>query len=145
MPGPAESGRILGVDFGERRIGVALSDPTATVASPLSVVERVGPRKDANAIGRLVEREGVVTVVVGLPRTLDGDERRSAEEARAFADRIRRRLPGLPVHLWDERLTTAQAEREMIADGARRSRRRQRVDAVAATLILQSWLDARGS
>jgi putative Holliday junction resolvase len=133
----------LGVDLGEVRIGLALSDPLGVIAQPLETLSRVGPRRDVGAIAALVDRHEVSTVVIGLPRLLSGAEGEAARGAREFARRLESRLRGVGVELWDERLTTAQAERTMISGGVRRARRKQRVDALAAVLILQSFLDAR--
>ncbi|MDH3628842.1 MAG: Holliday junction resolvase RuvX [Acidobacteriota bacterium] len=134
--------RAMGVDYGERRIGLALSDPLGVTAQPFAVVERVGPRKDANVIGDHFEEQSVDVLVVGLPLTLSGEAGPAVDAVRQFVERVQRRLPGKRIVFWDERMTTVQAEREMITTGARREKRRQRIDSVAATLILQSWLDA---
>jgi putative Holliday junction resolvase len=135
------AGSAIGLDAGSVRVGVAASDPTGTLASPLAVL----PRVPADALwsrlrSECAERDAGV-VVVGLPRRLDGSEGDAARDARALAERAGRELR-LPVTLWDERMTTVLAERGMIAGGARRRERRRRVDAVAAALMLQSWLDA---
>lgn len=135
--------RILGIDLGQVRIGLALSDPLHLTAQPLESYRRVGPRKDLQYLARLIEENDVSEVVVGLPRLLSGEEGEAAATCREFAEALGRRLPRLRVELWDERLTTVEAERTMIAGGVRRRRRRERVDAVAATLILQGFLDAR--
>jgi putative Holliday junction resolvase len=106
-------------------------------------VHRTGPVKDLKAIARLVREQGAGTVVVGLPLLMSGEEGSRARDAREFAESLGRRLPGVAVELWDERLTTVQAERAMIAGNVRRKRRKQKIDTLAATLILQSYLDAR--
>jgi putative Holliday junction resolvase len=130
---------LIGVDVGERRVGLAVSDPTGTIASPLCTLER-GPRLWTELARALAERESG-SVVVGLPRRLDGTEGQAASEARRFAAHLRRRLQ-VEVDFWDERLTTREAERSLIAQGVRRADRRRRVDAVAASLMLQAYLDA---
>jgi len=130
--------RVLGVDPGEVRIGVALSDPSRTVATALETVAA-----GAGAVPRLVAlavEHGCDTVVVGLPRALSGRETASTAAARALADQIA--ASGLAVELWDERLSSAEAERVLLASGRRRAQRRQERDRVAAALILQGWLDA---
>ncbi len=132
----------VGVDVGTVRVGIAGSDETGTIATPLRTV----PRQPAARLWREVE-EVVVDrlperIVVGLPLRLDGSEGDSAVDARGIAEQLHRRT-GLPVEMWDERFTTAAAERSMIAAGQRRAKRRQSIDAVAATLLLQSWLDSR--
>jgi putative Holliday junction resolvase len=140
-----DGGRTLAVDLGDVRVGLALSDPLGISAQPLESLPRVGPRKDLERIARLVEDAGVSTVVVGLPLLMSGEEGPRALAAREFAERLGRRLRGVGVELWDERLTTVQAERALISSNVRRGKRRSVVDAAAAILILQNWLDARSS
>jgi putative Holliday junction resolvase len=132
----------LGIDLGERRIGVAVSDPLGVTARPLGFVEHVSLSQDVAAVGELAHRRGAQAVVVGLPLNMDGSEGPAARRARRFAEALRRRL-GITVHMWDERLTTVQAERDLVAAGQRRSRRRDTRDATAAALILQGYLDAQ--
>ncbi len=131
---------LIGVDVGERRVGLAASDPTGTIASPLRTVER-GPRLWGDLARAMAERNARIAVI-GLPRRLDGTEGPAALETRRFAAELARRLD-VEVDFWDERLTTKEAERSLIAQGMRRADRRQRVDAVAASLMLQAYLDAR--
>lgn len=133
--------RILAVDLGDARIGLALSDPLGLTAQPYATLERVGPRRDLAALEQRVRAERVAIVVVGLPRLMSGEEGSRARGAREFADRLARRIPGIRVELWDERLTTVQAERTMISGKVRRARRRRIVDELAAVLILQGFLD----
>ncbi|HEX4755541.1 MAG TPA: Holliday junction resolvase RuvX [Candidatus Dormibacteraeota bacterium] len=132
----------LGIDVGTVRVGLAGSDETGTIATPLRTV----PRQPAARLWREVEQVVVdrlpERIVVGLPLRLDGSEGDSAVDARGVAEQLHRRT-GLPVEMWDERFTTVAAERSMIAAGQRRARRRETIDAVAATLLLQSWLDSR--
>lgn len=140
---PAEKvGAVLGLDVGSVRVGVAAGDPTGTIASPLVVLPRSDSRKLWERLREQVAAREVTRVVVGLPRLLDGSEGDMARDARDFAEAARREL-AVDVVMWDERLTTVQAERSMIAAGERRQARRRSVDAVAAALMLQSWLDAR--
>ena len=134
--------RVLGVDVGTRRIGVALSDPTGTIAQSLTVIPRTGWRVVLGEIQRLVEAHGVERIVVGLPLRLDATEGDAARDARAFAARLAASLP-MPVVMQDERLSTAEAERVMVAQDARRRQRRQHRDAVAAAVFLQTYLDRR--
>lgn len=133
------------MDLGEARVGLALSDPDGLIANALDTVEVRGA-SDADAVARsiaeVVDRRDVTTVVVGLPRALSGREGRPAQHAREVA-RLVEELTGLEVELWDERFTTVEAERVMIAGGTRRRERRAAVDRVAATLLLQTYLDAR--
>ncbi len=134
--------RILAVDPGSKRVGVALSDPTETIAQALATVpaqpEESLPRRLA-VIARSHEAE---RIIVGLPLRLDGTHGAEAAAARRLADAIRRESR-LPVELVDERLTTAAAERALIAGGVKREQRRQGVDRVAATMLLQGHLDHR--
>ena len=136
-------GRLLALDLGEARIGLALSDLLGITAQPLPALQRVGSRKDLHKLGALVEEHEVATVVVGLPLKLSGEKGPEAAAAREFAARLERHVGRARVVLWDERLTTVQAEREMIRGDVRRRRRREKVDSMAAALILQSYLDAR--
>jgi putative Holliday junction resolvase len=138
-----EGKRILALDLGDARIGLALSDPLGITAQPAGIIKASGIDRDVRRVSELVRKHGVDRVVVGYPLHLSGRVGTRAEEANAFAERLREALPGLAVEMWDERLTTAQAEREMIADNVRRRKRRQMVDSLAAVLILQSYLDAR--
>jgi putative Holliday junction resolvase len=134
--------RHLGLDVGDVRIGVAISDETATVATGLPTIERVGPRKDVKAILALVRERGVARLVVGLPRRLDGTVGAQGEKVLAFAEALRPAV-GVPVAMWDERFTTSLAEQALIEGGVKRRDRKAHVDRVAATLILQSYLDAQ--
>lgn len=133
--------RVLGIDVGSVRIGVAVSDETRTVASPVATVPNE-PRTLWARLAREMEDRRVELVVVGLPRRLDGSEGDAAKGAREFALELERRT-GTAVELWDERFTTTIAERSLIESGVRRRRRREVIDAVAAAVLLQSWLDAR--
>ena len=132
--------RLLGLDVGDKRIGVALSDETSTLASGLPTLERVGPRKDLQAVASLVQRHEVSDVVVGLPRQLDGSLGPQAQKVLAFMEELRP-VVKVPVVSWDERFTSALATQALVEAGVRRRDRKQVVDKVAATLILQSYLD----
>ena len=136
-----QQGRLLGLDLGQRRIGVALSDPYGILASPLSTIELDDPDRGQEKVRALVLEHGVRRVVVGLPLLLDGNEGEEAQRVQAWVGRLRPLLE-VPVELWDERLSSAAAERALLESGMRRGRRRQHVDAVAAALILQNYLDA---
>lgn len=138
-----EPGRVLALDLGRVRIGMALSDPLGLTAQPLEVWKRVGPRKDLQRIAAVAVEHGATAVVIGLPLRLSGEEGQAAEEAREFVTGLERRLPGVEIHLWDERLTTAEAERSMIAGNVRRDKRKKVIDALAAVLILQNYLDSQ--
>ena len=139
----SEPGRILAIDLGQARIGLALSDPLGITAQPLETLQRVGPRRDLQTLAERVQAAEACTVVVGLPRLMSGEEGTQARHAREFAQRLGRRIPGVRVVFWDERLTTVQAERTMISGKVRRARRRRIVDGLAAVLILQGFLDRR--
>jgi putative Holliday junction resolvase len=134
--------RILGLDYGSRRIGVAVSDPLGLTAQPLPVLPREGDRKDVAGIGRLIAGLGVDSVVMGLPLLLNGDEGPQAARARAFGNMLSAEL-SLPVTMWDERLTTTQSERHLIDSGVRRERRKEIRDSLSAMFLLQSFLDLR--
>ncbi|MCP3982381.1 MAG: Holliday junction resolvase RuvX [bacterium] len=136
------AGRLLAVDLGQVRIGLALSDPLGITAQPLETLQAIGPKRDLQNVAEVAREHEATTVVVGLPLLLSGEDGEAARGARAFAEGLGRRLPGVRIALWDERLTTVQAERAMIAGNARRSRRREAIDVVAAVIILQSFLDA---
>lgn len=138
-------GRVLGVDLGERRIGLALSDPSRTIASPLEVLTRSNDRdRDRRAIGEIARANGVTLVVVGLPRSLSGRDGPAARAARAESAALAAVAPDLPVVLHDERLTTVEAQRSLDRAGVRRVHGRTVVDKVAAAVMLQSFLDAGG-
>lgn len=133
--------RFLGLDVGDLRIGVALSDETATLASGLLTLERVGPRKDVRAIAALVREHEAGEVVVGMPYRLDGTLGSQGEKVTAFVEALRRGLP-VPVATWDERLTSVAADELLAEAGIRRRDRKTRIDRAAAVLILQGYLDA---
>jgi putative Holliday junction resolvase len=133
-------GVTLGLDAGSVRVGLAATDPTATIASPVATL----PRRDREFWNRVREEarvRGAERVVVGLPLRLDGTEGDAAAAARALADEASRQT-GLPVEMWDERLSSVAAERALLESGMRRERRRETIDAVAAAIMLQGWLDA---
>lgn len=138
--------RVLGLDFGARRIGLALSDPDARIASPSGVLERQGRSRDLARLSAFVRDNQVGEVVVGLPLHLDGREGTGAEAARRFAHELAEAC-GVPVALQDERWTTREAERALAEAGPRSRRRRKRqvgtVDAMAAALILRTHLERR--
>ncbi len=135
-------GRWLGLDYGSRRIGVAVCDPTGTVATPLATVENRGIEAVLTDLRRIASEVRAVGLIIGLPVRTGGEEGPEARAAREFGARVETTL-GIPVRLWDERLTTAGAERALIEGGVRRERRRAIIDRVAAQMILQSYLDSR--
>jgi putative holliday junction resolvase len=140
-------GRVLAVDFGARRVGIALSDPTATIAQPLTVLtRRAGKRPPVQAVADLAAAHEAVHLVVGLPLTLAGDESDWTREVRNFGEQIAART-GLDVTFIDERLTSVAAERAVRSLGLPRHAREQktRIDSAAAVLILQAYLNQAGS
>ena len=134
------SGRLLGLDVGDRRIGIAVSDETQLIATPHSVYTRVGYGPDCRHIARLYGELGCVGVVSGLPLNMDGTAGFQAEKVRAFAAKLEE--AGLPVAFQDERLSTVSAHEALIEGGMRREARKGTVDKVAAAVILQQYLDA---
>lgn len=135
--------RALGIDLGAKRIGVALSDSAGTMATPYEVVQRSGDRpRDHRRIAALAEEAGAELLVVGLPRSLDGTDGPAARAARAEATELAE-VTGLPIELWDERLTTVTAERDLMALDLKAPARRKVIDKVAASVLLQAWLDHR--
>ncbi|MBI3931875.1 MAG: Holliday junction resolvase RuvX [Acidobacteria bacterium] len=134
--------RYLGLDVGDRTIGVALSDETATIAGGLATLRRVGPRKDLKAVAELVRRHDVGEVVVGLPRTLDGSVGPQAQKVLAFMDDLKP-VVRVPVVPWDERFTSVVAQQVLVEGQVSRQGRKAVVDKVAAILILQNYLDYR--
>jgi putative pre-16S rRNA nuclease len=134
--------RILAIDPGTVRLGLALSDPSGTIAQPLSVLARRSEAEDLKALAELVVRHDVELIVIGLPRLMNGRLDAAAQQAQAFGAQVAR-ATGRPVAYWDERLTSVAAERYLIDQGKRRGKRRQEVDRMAATLLLQGYLDYR--
>jgi putative Holliday junction resolvase len=135
--------RALGLDLGSKRIGVAVSDRSGTIASPLTVLARSGSRRtDHERIAALVREEEAELVVVGMPRSLSGGHGPAARAATAEIEALAS-VVDVPVETYDERFTTVTANRALAEAGVRGPARRQVVDKVAAAVILQSWLDAR--
>ena len=133
-------GRVLGLDVGDRRIGVALSDEGRRIASPHSVYQRVGYGPDTRYFLALAKEQGVAYIVAGLPYNMDGSLGGQADKVRAFCDQLA--AAGLEVRYIDERLTTRAAERVLLEADLSRSRRRKVIDKMAAVFILQGYLDA---
>lgn len=133
--------RALGLDFGSKRIGIALSDSGGLLATPYGLVKRVGDRTvEHGEIVDLVNETGAEVVVVGVPWSLDGDEGRAASMVRSEIRALRRRLE-VPVEEIDERFTTVTAHQQLAEAGVRSRDRKDRIDAVAASVLLQAWLD----
>jgi len=136
--------RILGFDVGDRRIGLAISDPLGYTAQPLFTLHRTNRRADFKWLARILRKHGVTEAVVGNPLYMSGDQSPQAAKAQAFAEELRTEF-AMTVHLWDERLTTTQAHRHLDEAGHAAMGRKGIIDQVAAVLILQSFLDARAN
>ena len=135
--------RVLGLDVGSKTIGLALTDEAMIAAHPLAVLQRIGGPGDAGAIAALAAEHGVTDVVVGMPFELSGKLGHRARRVQHFIAVLRAALPAVvQIHEQDERFSTAEAERVLIAGDVSRSRRRAVIDQQAAALILQAWLDA---
>jgi len=135
------TGRILGLDVGDVRIGVAVSDETQFIATPHSVYTRIGWGPDVKHIQKLYEETRAVLIVSGLPRNMDGSIGFQAEKVMAFMEKVKE--AGLPVVFQDERLSTVSAHQALIEGGMRRDQRKGTVDKVAAAVILQAYLDSQ--
>jgi putative Holliday junction resolvase len=134
--------RVLGIDLGSRRIGVAVSDGLGLTAQPRTTIARKGGVRDLDAIAAAAKEADADRIVLGLPLDPEGQEGPAAQRARVFADKLRAAL-GLPVELIDESFSTVEAEEVLLAADMSRAKRKQVVDKLAAAVILQRWLDAR--
>ncbi|ANS75433.1 crossover junction endodeoxyribonuclease RuvA [Paenibacillus yonginensis] len=134
--------RILGLDYGDRRIGVAVSDELGWTAQGIDTLEKRRDEGELAKIAELVKQYEIEEIVVGLPKNMNGTIGPRGEICMAFADKLRGQLE-LPVHLWDERLTTVSAHRTLLEADVSRGKRKQVVDKMAATLILQNYLDSK--
>lgn len=135
--------RILGLDFGSKTVGVAISDPLLITAQGLEIIRRKEENKLRQTLARIEEiitEYGVERIVLGLPKNMNDTEGARVELTREFAEKLERRT-GLPVEFYDERLTTVMADKTMMESGVRRENRKDYVDKIAATLILQDYLD----
>ncbi|MBB3039937.1 Holliday junction resolvase RuvX [Hoyosella altamirensis] len=148
-PGPDDPGRgrRIGIDVGSVRIGVAVSDPDGILASPVETVTRntreVSDSRELDHIAAIIEEYSAVEVVVGLPRTLRGEQGHAADAALTFAEQLRGRIQPIPIRLSDERMTTVTAQRDLRAAGRKAKQQRAIIDQAAAVAILQGWLDER--
>lgn len=136
--------RILALDVGARRIGMAVTDPLGVTAQGIETLQRNAKRTDFMVLDRVIKKYEIAEIVIGNPLHLSGDEGRQAEKVSAFAEELRTKF-SLPVHLWDERLTTAQAQRLLKEAEMSTGKRSAVVDQMSAVLILQSFLDARAA
>lgn len=132
--------RIMGLDVGDKTIGIALSDPMGWTAQPVTVLRRTSLKQDLEELARLCREQEVEKIVVGLPRNMNGTYGPRAQLVMEFKEKLEQAL-GLPVETWDERLSTAAAERTLLAADVSRARRKQVVDKLAAVVILQGYLD----
>jgi putative holliday junction resolvase len=135
--------RILGLDVGSRRIGVAVSDPLGITAQGLETLHRRNKRTDLAALERVIREYSIKEIVVGLPLRMSGAEGTQSDKMQVFAEELRKRFR-LPVHLWDERLTSAEANRFLREADLSIDKRAKAVDRMAAVLILQGWMENRG-
>ena len=143
-PGSPLKPRVLGLDVGSKTIGMAISDPLGFTAQGLTTVRRKNKRLDFEQLARIIAEYQVSEIVVGYPLRLSGIEGIQSEKMQLFAEDLRKKF-GLPVHLWDERLTSSQANRILRESEISIKKRGEAVDRMAAVLILQSWMEARGS
>ena len=134
-------GRLLGLDFGTKRLGVAVSTFEQTIASPLQNYTRQGETADARLLIDLVKEYGIAGLVIGLPVHMSGDEGQKARESREFGEWAGK-TTGLPIHFWDERFTTAMAEQHLMAAQMTSKQRKARLDKLAAQIMLKSFLEA---
>ena len=136
--------RALGLDIGQKTIGVAMTDEAAIAAHPLQVIQRLGTAHDVSTIQTLVENHDITDVVIGMPFELSGKVGHRARRVQEFANALRAKLPdAVKLHEQDERFSTAEAERVLIEADVSRAKRKDVIDQQAAAIILQGWLDAR--
>jgi putative Holliday junction resolvase len=133
--------RILGVDYGDSRIGLSVCDEMEILASPLMTIKSLSMKKNIDSVCEIAKRENVSLIVVGLPLNMDGSEGERAGKSRAFG-RVLERVSGIKVEYFDERLTSVEAEEIMQSVGVKKDKRKNIVDRIAAQLILQSYIDA---
>jgi putative holliday junction resolvase len=136
------TGRVLGLDVGTRRIGMAVSDALGITAQGIKTLERTNKRRDFEHLERVIREYEVKEIVVGLPLRMSGAEGTQSEKMRAFAEELGKKF-GLPVHLWDERLTSAEANRFLRETELSIEKRGKAVDRMAAVLILQGWMESQ--
>ncbi len=142
--GTPGTGRIMALDVGSKRIGVAVTDPLGITAQGLDTIQRQNKRRDLEALGKVLTKYDVREIVVGLPLRLSGAEGTQSEKMRCFADDLHSHF-GVPVHLWDERWTSTEANRLLRETDLSIKKRGQAVDRMAAILILQSWMEAHAT
>ena len=133
--------RILAIDHGTRRVGIAISDELKTIAQPLEFIPAEPFEAFLARLQEIIAEKGVELILIGMPRNMDGTYGPAAEKVRAFIGALKEQI-AVPIRTWDERLTTAQANRFLIAADVRRRDRKEKVDKTAAAILLQSYLDA---
>jgi putative Holliday junction resolvase len=136
--------RALGLDVGEKRIGVALSDIMGMLASPLTIIDASDEQKALHNISELCSSNEVERIVVGLPKSMDGSIGSQAQKVQAFCDSLAA-VVSIPIETWDERLSSVEANRAMIAAGTKKDKKKQLRDAIAAAIILQGYLDGKSN
>ncbi|MDD5424302.1 MAG: Holliday junction resolvase RuvX [Candidatus Omnitrophica bacterium] len=132
--------RVLGLDFGEKRIGVAVSDPLGIIAQGVTVIERKNIEEDLKAINAIISEYGAESIVVGMPINMDGTKGKSADKVAEFVELLKASA-GIPVATYDERLSTKESEKFLISSDVSRRKRKNVIDKVAAQLILESYLE----
>jgi putative Holliday junction resolvase len=137
--------RILAIDYGSTRIGLALGDPTGTLARPLPFVPARGDAKLAREIAELAKKEEVHLILIGLPRNMDGSMGEAAELVKAFAQELQKNIAAIPLKMIDERLSTVQASRQLQESGKNTRKQRGQIDSEAACVLLQGYLDSQQS
>ncbi len=135
---------VLGIDYGEKRIGFAVSDPSGIIALPLEVRERKVEGDDVDAVLQVCAMKKATRLVVGMPYSLDGSKGPTAEKVEAFITRLHKQT-ALPIETWDERFSTVTAEQALIQGGTRRDKRKKVIDKLAAQVFLQHYLDVRSA
>ncbi|MCX7872520.1 MAG: Holliday junction resolvase RuvX [Verrucomicrobiae bacterium] len=135
--------RVLAIDYGTKRIGIAVSDPTGTLAVPLETIPATPFDKFLERLRQIIQEKEVSLILVGMPRSLSGEYGESANKVREFVDALKETIH-VPIKTWDERLTTVQAQRSMLETGEKTKSFKKKIDRMAAAVLLQSYLDSRG-
>jgi len=138
------SGRVLGIDYGRARIGLAVSDALRMVGTPLETVDGTSEKLATRRIREILDEKKIETIVVGLPLHMNGDFGELAQAATDFGEKLKSQVPGLEIVMWDERMSSAEAERGMRLNHTKPKRKKELRDQLAAQIILQSWLDSQG-
>lgn len=136
------SDRFMGIDFGEKRVGIAVSDALGITAQSVTTIDRTGSKSWLEVLDQLIEEYSITAIVIGFPRNMDGSLSEKGEQSLQLAETLKQRYH-LPVHLWDERLSTVAVERTLIEANMTRKKRKRVIDQLAATWILQGFLEAQ--